>query len=670
MSLGDLVKPFIMKSLVLFLFISMATSGLLPLTGFAQSLAINTDGSTAHPSAMLDIKSNTKGMLIPRTSTVSRLAIPTPAMGLIVYDTTTHSFWYYDAATWKEIASANNTWNLAGNAGTDTSINFIGTTDAKDLLFKTNNIQRMALRQNGTINVNGIGFNTIIGDSAGANNSGQWNQFVGYHAGKNNTTGAGNTASGASALYSNNTGNANTAFGINTLLNNVDGDSNTVVGSNALSSGASSKYNTVIGANAGINNTGWWTTIIGIDAGLSNQISGSVFIGSNAGMKNSTGYYNTFTGDNSGRDNTTGGGNTFYGRYTGPLSNGDNNSFFGRSAGFFNTSGENNVFIGALSGASNTTGVFNTAVGSNSLYSKTTGNYNTAIGGYALYYDTSGNYNTSVGYGSLFLNKNGSFNTAVGEGAIYSNTTGYSNTAVGYAALISNTTSADNVAVGDSALLNSTGSFNTAVGTKSLVNLFNGTRNIAVGYNSGNDPGSPNVINTISIGNEGILNAANNQAFFGNLSTLWNGGNKTWSTYSDARMKNNITEDVKGLDFITRLKPVTYHRSISAITKITGNKETSDFEGKYDVEKIKETGFLAQDVEQAAKAAGYDFSGITVPQNSHQLYTLSYELFVVPLVKAVQELSEQAKAQHKLIEQQQQQIEILLKRLELQEKKN
>jgi hypothetical protein len=54
-------------------------------------------------------------------------------------------------------------------------------------------------------------------------------------------------------------------------------------------------------------------------------------------------------------------------------------------------------------------------------------------------------------------------------------------------------------------------------------------------------------------------------------------------------------------------------------------------------EKIKYSGFLAQEVEQASKDAGYDFSGITVPKNPREIYSLSYEQFVVPLVKAVQE---------------------------------
>ena len=49
----------------------------------AQNVAINSDGSTAHSSAMLDIKSNSKGMLIPRMTSAQRSVIPAPANGLL-----------------------------------------------------------------------------------------------------------------------------------------------------------------------------------------------------------------------------------------------------------------------------------------------------------------------------------------------------------------------------------------------------------------------------------------------------------------------------------------------------------------------------------------------------------------------------------------------------------
>jgi trimeric autotransporter adhesin len=56
-----------------------------------------------------------------------------------------------------------------------------------------------------------------------------------------------------------------------------------------------------------------------------------------------------------------------------------------------------------------------------------------------------------------------------------------------------------------------------------------------------------------------------------------------------------------------------------------------------DKEKILLTGFVAQEVEQAAAATGFDFSGVDKPKNDSGLYALRYAEFVVPLVKAMQE---------------------------------
>jgi hypothetical protein len=63
-------------------------------------VAINTNGTAADNSAMLDIKSNNKGLLIPRVSAVSRKAIANPAMGLMVYDTTESTLYMFDGMRW------------------------------------------------------------------------------------------------------------------------------------------------------------------------------------------------------------------------------------------------------------------------------------------------------------------------------------------------------------------------------------------------------------------------------------------------------------------------------------------------------------------------------------------------------------------------------------------
>ena len=57
----------------------------------AQSFSVNTDGSVAHPSAILDVKSTEKGMLIPRMSKANRNAIAAPATGLLIYQETPDS---------------------------------------------------------------------------------------------------------------------------------------------------------------------------------------------------------------------------------------------------------------------------------------------------------------------------------------------------------------------------------------------------------------------------------------------------------------------------------------------------------------------------------------------------------------------------------------------------
>src|SRR5215471_20104363 len=71
----------------------------------AQNVAINTDGSKANPNAIVDIKSSTKGLLIPRMTTAQRMKIP-QTNGLLVYDTNTKSFWYSDGEAWKNMTNA------------------------------------------------------------------------------------------------------------------------------------------------------------------------------------------------------------------------------------------------------------------------------------------------------------------------------------------------------------------------------------------------------------------------------------------------------------------------------------------------------------------------------------------------------------------------------------
>ena len=150
----------------------------------------------------------------------------------------------------------------------------------------------------------------------------------------------------------------------------------------------------------------------------------------------------------------------------------------------------------------------------------------------------------------------------------------------------------------------------------------------------------------------------------GNSSVTWIGGNSTWHNTSDARMKNNIKEDVKGLDFIMELRPVTYYFDKDKMDELIGTVDSSDYAEKYDKEKIKQSGFLAQEVEQAAQKSGYDFSGVCAPKGDVKYYSMAYAEFVVPLVKGMQEQQEMIKEQQAMIEVQQAIIEELKSRIE------
>ena len=198
------------------------------------------------------------------------------------------------------------------------------------------------------------------------------------------------------------------------------------------------------------------------------------------------------------------------------------------------------------------------------------------------------------------------------------------------------------------------GNGNTAIGYSSLHRNTTGSYNTALGFNSTN---YNNLDNTTSIG-FGASVTSSNQVRIGNNAINSIGGHVAWSTFSDGRVKKNIRTDVPGLAFINSLQPVTYNMDLDAIDELMKFEEPEirddDMEApppksqemieierkaREAKEKIVQTGFVAQDVEKAAKEAGYDFSGVDVDEIG--IYSLRYAEFVVPLVKAVQELSEQ-----------------------------
>ena len=336
-----------------------------------------------------------------------------------------------------------------------------------------------------------------------------------------------------------------------------------------------------------------------------------------------------------------------------------NNTAVGMQSLYTNTSGSNNAAFGYKSLYFNTTGHSNVASGYESLYSNTNGFRNTASGYQSMNKNTTGISNTASGYQSLYSNTSGFSNTAIGWQSTYNNINGNDNTAVGFKTLHSNTSGDRNTAIGFDALnKNSGGNDNTAIGRQALFNNTSGIQRTGLG-NSANSVGT-GYSNSTGVGYNADCTASN-QIRIGNSPVSSIGGYANWSNVSDLRFKDNIKEDVEGLSFIQKLRPVTYNMDLHAIDDFFAEhyneRDSSNYKGKYNREQIRYTGFIAQEVEAAAQELGYDFSGVDKPKNEDDFYGLRYAEFVVPLVKGMQE-------QQKLIEQQNSIIENLIIRIE------
>jgi trimeric autotransporter adhesin len=409
-------------------------------------------------------------------------------------------------------------------------------------------------------------------------------------------------------------------------------------------------------------------------------------------------------------DNSKGGAGALANNTTG-----SHNTAFGANALNANRAESYNTAFGSGALQANTTGSRNTATGRRALWKNTSGMYNTADGLHALHENLYGSYNVAVGAFALELNGTipptpsttpGYNNTAVGYSALANTTIGTGNTAVGAEAVFA-ADGDNNTALGSFALGYTTGSSNTAVGMRAAENC-GGCNNItAMGYLAQGGPnatalgastfafdggvavghlakaegtnsialGSSNGAGTsaratgssaIALGNaaqatgtnsvalgSGAVVTSNNTIRIGNTAITQIIGSATTVNLSDGRYKTNVRENVPGLEFITKLRPVTFKWQIGKLNKVDGVEElaTDPVFGEAREAKAKKvhTGFIAQDVEAAAEQCGYDFSGVVKPENEESQYHLGYSEFVVPLVKAVQEQQKQIEELQKTV---------------------
>ena len=462
---------------------------------------------------------------------------------------------------------------------------------------------------------------------------------IGFEAMTDVTTGADSVAIGYQAGYYN-SGSNSVSIGMNAGYypspgsnvymgyragNNSRGGSNTAIGNSAIRYLNAGNENVAIGNTAGSYLLGTQTTIVGSQSG-----------------RYATGSYNTFMGFKAGYGGTT----------SAPFSSGENNVAVGTNALTAFTTGFNNTAIGYQAGDAISTGYRNVFVGFDAGTSFATGNTTVGIGNGVLPNATNGISSVVIGNGA-FGAQYASYVTVIGDEALTYNHLPGNNMkgtiAIGYRAgyVFRGDSSAEwgrtSMFIGVWSGYNvSTGDNNTIIGTRAGNTLTTGDENLIIGHLC--DVASGDNTNNIVIGNNLQATDKDNAVFIGNdTNHIENDFNAdaTWNYSSDVRQKTEIEDDTLGLDFINNIRPVVYkHKSPSEFPKEWSAYDADDREPMGGDKKIH--GLIAQEVKEALDEADVDsFGGWSEGDDGRQ--RVSREMFVTPLIKAVQELSSENK---------------------------
>ena len=309
---------------------------------------------------------------------------------------------------------------------------------------------------------------------------------------------------------------------------------------------------------------------------------------------------------------------------TGTLNSASFNIGIGKDVFKALTEGDDNVAIGTNAGQALTTGSDNLFVGRDCGYGITTGEKNLCIGATSMGNNDTESNNMAIGFSTLNAAINGGENNvAIGNYAGDAVTSGDSNTIVGWTAGSALTTGSDNTIIGEQAHSTlTTGSSCVAVGKGVNVSASGALRQIAIGHN--------------------VTTSANDQFRFGYGSSdaVYNqfATNASWTRASDERIKKDIkTNEDCGLDFINDLRTVTFkRRAPSELPEDFKDYDADNHEPKH---KEKLYGMIAQEVKAALDKHNItDFGGWHEDELTGQ-QGLSQEMFVYPLIKAIQELS-------------------------------
>ncbi|MCW3090387.1 MAG: hypothetical protein JWP81_1456 [Ferruginibacter sp.] len=674
-------------------------------TAYSQNIAINSLGSLPDTSAMLDVSSTNKGFLAPRMTTVQQNAIPLPALGLLVFNTTDNVFKVNTGTplvpVWTALA-------LSGTSGI-TSLNAL-TGGTQTFAVGTANSD-FGITSSGTIHT--FNLPTASATKRGALSAADWITFNG----KQDLLVSGTTIKTINTVSVVGSGNINVEPVIaapNTIKKYLNGYKQFVtLSTDSIAEGATNLYYTVARARTAIS-----LTTLGTSGAATYNNSTGVLNVPNYAVTNGT---VTSVGLTS-SDITVGGSSpiTTSGAYTLalPTVNSNTGTFTNatitvNAKGLVTAASTGSSGSGwSLTGNSGTTPPTNyigtsdaqpfvfKVNGVQAGYLGLTGSsYATTFGVSA----TATYRSTAIGWGATAntnneavalgytANATGQQTVALGSGAVaVSNEAiaiGYSANAEGYRSIaIGSAADAtpgynETIALGYNANANSTKGIAIGSGASTSSNnnaMAVGVGAIASGYLAtaiGNSTSATGQ-NSTAIGNSASESNANYIAI-GNGSVTAIRGNVNFTTYSDGRFKKNIQADVPGLDFILQLRPVTYNWDIHKFNAHKNGDEFKLIPAKYATQNSEEeaaivkkesityTGFIAQEVEKAAQACKYNFSGVLKPQNEKDAYSLSYAEFVVPLVKATQELNHQNEALNKRLNDQQKIIDQLVEEVNL-----
>ncbi|UTW61827.1 hypothetical protein KFE98_17710 [bacterium SCSIO 12741] len=360
------------RSFLLTLFI-LILSFFAPIILFSQNMSINANGQSPDPSAMLDITATDKGILIPRTdTTVVNAAHTAVAKGLLIYQISDETFYFYNGSKWMGISGNANDqqkvdqFQLTGSNLTVSLENDNEAPKSVDLSSLNTDNQKID-----AFALSGSNLQLSLEDDAEATKSVDLSSLN-----SDNQKIDVLSLSGTNLQLSlEDDGESTKSVNLSSLQNisqirDTDGDTRIYTEKSTDEDvirfqAGGTEYLNLSNGRLQTSNTGG-SVFLGEGAGALDDLGNNrnVFIGHTAGAINTSGGTNVAIGFEALRSNISGSLNIALGREAGETNNGGNNIFMGFRSGQLNTSGGQNIFIGYQAGQQNANGSRNIFIGS------------------------------------------------------------------------------------------------------------------------------------------------------------------------------------------------------------------------------------------------------------------------------------------------------------------